>query len=1125
MTIMFSDLSGYTPMNERLDPEEVKEIMGLIFGEIREIMERYDGFIEKYIGDAVMAVFGIPKAHEDDPLRAIRAALEIHSSVGNISPRIEEKIGQRLFMHTGINTGLVVTGEVDIKKGNQELTGDAINLASRLVGLAEGGEIVVGQSTYQLTRRHFLFEPMAPTKLKGKSKPVPVFKLVSKRASDSQVRANRRVSSVMIGRDQEMGRLESQVQKAISGQGSVVNLIGEAGIGKSRLIAELKQRDVIQEVTLLEGRAISIGRNLSFHPIIDLIKQWARISEDDTEVQALEKLEKAVRTIHPEEADEILPFIATLMGMKLKGRHDRRVSGIHGEALEKLIFKNFRELMIKWAELRPTVIIMEDLHWADDSSLELLESLQRITKNRQLLFINVFRPGYLEKFGARAAAGAQVKIELQPLETTDGEALINNMLQIRGLPYTVKAQILGQADGNPFFIEEVVRSLIDEGMVIQKESGFQVTDRIEQAVIPPTINDVLMARIDRLEGRTRKLVKVASVIGRSFFDLIIKDVANSIDNVDDRLAYLKDVQIIKDRTRMQQLEYMFKHALAREAAYESILLQQRKTLHLKVARSIEKIFKDRLHEFYGMLAFHYGKAEDLDKAGEYLTRAGEEALKASASSEALNYLQEALKLYVERHGKDKDPETLAKFEKNIALAFLNKAQWTEAVDYLDKVLERWGTPIPKTGLGGIALGLWGFMLIVKATYVTEPRSTREPGNRVNQALDLYFKAVEALSYVDHTRQFLGGLDLFRRTTQFDISKISMVSMYWSGVAAILSVSGLSFRLGSRLLEMGQRYITQDDIVSRMNHVVMSTITFHCQGVWDRIQDFDDDLLNAGLRIGDLWQATNYLIFYGLVKGEQGKFGHLRKTIEWTQSIGETYAYNLATLETHELKSELLLKVGSAHEALEEAEKGILLSRKHNNELHELIFLGYKAEAQQLSGDAEGARATISQASELHDKQSVMVLPIFVAPFLAARLFVDIERLKQAIDAGASRDMATLRKQARNSGKTALKNASKYAPYRTKIFRLMGEYHWVIKKQGKAIKWWRKAIREGTRLGARPDLSLTYFKVGKRLLQPQTKHKEIGGINAKAYLDKARVLFEEIGLYNDLVELEKIVSRS
>jgi hypothetical protein len=242
-------------------------------------------------------------------------------------------------MHSGVNTGLVVTGEVNFDKGTHGLAGDTINLAARLQGLARTGEILVGESTYKLTRRNFTFKPLPPTEVKGKAKPVTVFKLVS--GKTPRLNIDRQVSSAMVGRDQELAKLELQVIKVVNGEGSVVNVVGEAGIGKSRLMAELKKREVMQRVTLLEGRCISIGKNLSFHPIIDLLKHWAHITEDDSEVQAFDKLERAIRAIHPTESDEILPFVATLMGMKLTGRHSERVRGIEGEALGKADFKEF----------------------------------------------------------------------------------------------------------------------------------------------------------------------------------------------------------------------------------------------------------------------------------------------------------------------------------------------------------------------------------------------------------------------------------------------------------------------------------------------------------------------------------------------------------------------------------------------------------------------------------------------------------------------------------------------------------------------------------------------------------------------------------------------------------------
>ena len=490
VTALFSDLSGYTAMTEKLDPEQVKEITGRIFTGVKQTVAKYEGFIERVMGDGCLAFFGVPQAHEDDPIRAIYAAKEIHDLVKSMSPQYQEKLGAPLKMHTGINTGLVVTADVDPEEGTHGVAGDAVNVASRLSSLANPGEILVGHDTRVRAEGFFAFEDLGFRKVKGKTEAIQIFRVSKAKGYRGGVRFDRHVTSEMVGRDKELDRLEFQVMKAINGEGSVVNVIGEAGIGKSRLIAELKKRDVMRRVTLLEGRAISIGKNLSFHPITDLLKQWARIADGDPEGGAFNKLEKAIRQVHPEETHEILPFVATLMGMKLTGRYSERVKGIEGEALEKLIVKNVKELVIKGAELRPTVVVMEDFHWADTSSMELLERLYRLTEKHRIAFINVFRPGYFETDDGKIAKIGQrlpisyVEIEIQPLDNNNSETLIDNMLAIKGLPYAVKHKIIERAGGNPFFIEEVVRSLIDEGAVVKRNGGFEVTEKIERVVIP-----------------------------------------------------------------------------------------------------------------------------------------------------------------------------------------------------------------------------------------------------------------------------------------------------------------------------------------------------------------------------------------------------------------------------------------------------------------------------------------------------------------------------------------------------------------------------------------------------------------------------------------------------------------
>ena len=777
VTVFFADVAGFSSFSEKLDPEQVHRIMDGAFRIMMDEIHEYEGTINQFTGDGVMALFGAPVAHEDHAQRACHAALAIQKAMVVYSEKVKRDLGMNFKMRAGLNTGSVVVGSIgDDLRMDYTAVGDTVNLASRMESNARPGTILVSNNTYKRAKQRFKFTSLGSVKVKGKEKPLVVYELVDT-IERPKSGLDRQIVSEMVGREKELNRLEFQVRKAINGEGSVVNIIGEAGIGKSRLIAELKNRDVMKKVTLLEGRAISMGRNLSFHPVIDILKQWAQIREDESEAAALSKLETAIRQVYPEEMQEVLPFVATLMGMKLSGRYEERVKGIEGEALEKLILKNMRELLIKATELRPLVIVIEDLHWADMSSIELLESLLRLAETQRILFVNVFRPGHKET-GDRIVKTIKeklpiyyVSIVLQPLDERMSETLIKNMLNIKGLQLSIVDQIVERAGGNPFFIEEVVRSFVDEGAVVIKDGIFEVTEKINSMVIPHTINDVLMARIDRLEEKTRDLVKVASVIGRSFFYRILTEVATVVEDIDNRLSYLKEIQLIRDRQRMEELEYLFKHALAQEAAYESILVQKRKELHLNVADSIEKIFQEKLHEFYGMLAYHYGMGENLDKAEEYMIKAGEEALRSSASREALNYYQEALSLYLNKYGDTADPEKLKMLEKNIGIALFNKGEYENALKYFDRVLKRWGIKPPQNKILIRLKLLFDILKVIPHLYFPSIKSVRIPDRRDNEIFDLSWKKLQALTIVDPTRHFPQIIGDIKKSLGFDVRKI------------------------------------------------------------------------------------------------------------------------------------------------------------------------------------------------------------------------------------------------------------------------------------------------------------------------------------------------------------------
>ena len=345
------------------------------------------------------------------------------------------------------------------------------------------------------------------------------------------------------------------------------------------------------------------------------MKQWANIKENDSESSAFNRFELAVQHVDMSNSNEVIPFVATLMGMKLSSAYADRIKDIEGEALEKLIFKNVRDLLIKVSESAPVVIIIEDLHWADQSSIELMSFLYRLAEKSSILFINVFRPGYSET-GDLIAKNLKgnlslyfIEIVLKSLDEKLSEKLINNMLRISGLPYNIIENVVKRSDGNPFFIEEVVRSFIDIEAVVLKNGKYEVTEQINKINIPHSINEVFMARIDRLEENNRNLLKVASVIGRNFFYRILNEVAEDIDDLESKLSHLKSIQLIRERRSLEEIEYLFKHALAQEVAYESILETKRKILHLKVAAAIETIFRERLNNFYGILSYHFMSRE------------------------------------------------------------------------------------------------------------------------------------------------------------------------------------------------------------------------------------------------------------------------------------------------------------------------------------------------------------------------------------------------------------------------------------------------------------------------------------------------------------------------------------
>jgi class 3 adenylate cyclase/tetratricopeptide (TPR) repeat protein len=1126
VTVLFCDMEGFAIMVRKLGSEQSYSLMDQIYEILIHKVHEFEGTVNEMTGDGIMALFGAPIALEDAPQRALSSALAIHREMAEFSA-LHPKIGP-IRMRIGVHTGPVVVGTL----GNDlrvefKAVGDTVNLASRMEQLAEAGSTYVTEDTFRLTQGLFHFEHKGKRSVKGKKNAIPVYKVLSSKEDLYRPRlgSERRIYSKLVGRDQELNRLELQVMKAINGVGSIINIIGEAGIGKSRLVAELKKREALRRVALFEGRAISIGKNLSFHPIIDLLKQWAQIREDDGEAMALGKLETAVRSICSEKTGEVLPFVATLMGMKLSGRYAERVKGIEGEALEKLILKNIRELLIRATEITPLVIIVEDLQWADMSSIELMESLLRLAETNRILFVNVFRPGYRET-GDRIAETVKKKlpvysleIVLEPLNEKMSEALISNMLNISGLHHAVIEKVTQRAGGNPFFIEEVVRSLIDEGAIDLKNGAFQVTEKIDRVVIPNSISDVLMARVDRLDEKTRNLVKVASVIGRTFFYKVLSEAADTVEDIDSRLSYLKEIQLFRERSRMDEVEYLFKHALAQETTYESILPRKRMELHLKVAASIEKVFSERLYEFFGMLAYHYSRAENLEKAEEYLIKAGEEALKSSASNEALYYYREAFNLYRNKYGDNADPEKVAMFEKNIAIALYNRGQYVQAVEYFDKALNHYWGKLPKNVFSTIYHTISASMHLLLSLYFPSVKFRKIPTARETETVDLFHKKCKALSVTDPKRFFFEFLYMFKRVTDFNLNRFDLGRAIFMDASALFSFSGFSFKLSRKILDSARDFIRKDDIKLRMNHDFLETIHNNFYGDWKAIKDYDDDLVNKNLSIGQIWDASQNLYWHGLVHIYNGSLDKAQFIIDRLNEIIEVYKNDFSLVLKYELDTNLLLERRDLQNALLAIEKAIELAQKAGFSIYLFDMYSYKVWIHILMGDIEKANKFLDIANEI--RASVNAVPIELSNFCRSQLEFNLYRLKESKRYGNGSVSFKYRKEALRSSKMLLKVSKKAAQHRVEAHKLRGVYYWMINNQKKALKWWHKAVKEGERLSANLELSRTYFEIGRRLLEAESQHKMLNEIRAETYLEKAKVMFKEMDLQWDLEELERV----
>jgi len=622
VTIVFADMAGSTQIGEKLDPEALRRVQARYFDAMAAVIERHGGTVEKYIGDAVMAVFGIPRLHEDDAVRAVRAAHGMQAGLSALNDELERDHGVRIAIRIGVNTGEIVAG--DPEAGQRLVTGDAVNVAARLEQAAGPGEVLLGAPTYRLVKDAVEVDEVAALDLKGKAEPVPAYRL--REVLTGAAGHVRNLDSPMVGRVRELELIKQSLERARDERTSYMfTLLGSAGVGKSRLIGEFLGG--IADATVLRGRCLSYGEGITFYALGEIVRQAAGIAEADDAATAAVKLEAVMDGV--EEGDRIARLVGGLFGWA-----DPSTAEDASWATRKLFERLARE--------RPLVVVFDDINWAEPLLLDLIEHLADWTRDAMLLILCVARPELLElRPGWGGGKMNATSILLEPLAAEEAGDLLDNLLGEADLPGTARVRILAAAEGNPLFVEEMIGMLIDDGLLRYDDGAWHAVSDLADLTVPPTIQLLLAARLDRLEAEERAVIERGAIEGKVFHTGAITSLAPEglRAQVRPRLLALARKELIRpDRAEFAGEDaFRFRHMLIRDAAYQAMPKEQRAELHEGFARWLTGAAGERVSEYEEILGYHLEQAYryklelgPIDGRSRELGRTAGRALRASA---------------------------------------------------------------------------------------------------------------------------------------------------------------------------------------------------------------------------------------------------------------------------------------------------------------------------------------------------------------------------------------------------------------------------------------------------------------------------------------------------------------
>jgi class 3 adenylate cyclase len=641
VTALFADIKGSTELEQDLDPEEARAIVDPALKLMIDAVRRYDGYVVQSTGDGIFAIFGAPVAHEDHPQRALYAALRMQEDLKRYSARLREAGNLPLEARVGVNTGEVVVRSITTGEGHTEYTpiGHTNNLASRLQALAPTGSIAVSEQTRRFVEGYFQLNPLGPTKVKGVTGPVNIYEVTGLGPLRSRLeRAAGRGLSKFVGRQAEMASLKRAAEQAKAGRGQIAAAMAEAGVGKSRLFFEFKAANQ-SGWTVLQAFSVSHGKASAYLPVIDLLHGYFGIDRDDDDSRKRrEKVNGKVLTLD-RSLEDVLPYLHALLGLSDENSPLAQMDAL---VRQRRTLESIKRILVRESLNQPLIVIFEDLHWIDEETQALLNLLADSIATAKILLLVNYRPEYHHEWGSKTCYS---QLRLDPLATESAEemltALVGDDAEVRPL----KRLIIERTEGNPFFMEETVLVLLDEGALVRDGAAVRLTKPLSELKIPPTVQAILAARIDRLPPDEKDLLQTLAVAGKEFSLSLVREVIKQPDDEIDRM--LNDLQLaefIYEQPTAGDIEYTFKHALTQEVAYNSVLAERRRALHVRIGVALEALYSQRLDDRVEQLAYHFTRGGNAQKALEYLERAGRRAEERSSNLEAVIHFSAALEL-------------------------------------------------------------------------------------------------------------------------------------------------------------------------------------------------------------------------------------------------------------------------------------------------------------------------------------------------------------------------------------------------------------------------------------------------------------------------------------------------